>query len=128
MFNLIKDVGFYMNMPHEEINVSAMRESAGKAGAMLKALANPDRLMLLCQLTKGEHCVSDLEAKLGLMQPSLSQQLTVLRREGLVETRREGKQIFYSIASDEAMSILKLLHSLYCQPCQAGDALPGQSL
>ncbi|CAG0977905.1 Biofilm growth-associated repressor [Methylophilaceae bacterium] len=106
-----------MNIPVETMDFNAMRDSAGKASALLKALSNPDRLMLLCQLTKGEHCVGDLEQRLGLQQPSLSQQLTVLRQERLVNTRREGKQIFYSIASREAMAVMQLLYAMYCKPC-----------
>jgi ArsR family transcriptional regulator len=94
---------------------AAMRAAAGRAGALQKALANPDRLLLLCQLTQGEQRVGELEAALGLRQPSLSQQLGVLRLEGLVATRREGKQIYYSIASDEALEVLQLLYRLYCK-------------
>ncbi|MDZ4099161.1 MAG: ArsR family transcriptional regulator, partial [Methylophilaceae bacterium] len=60
----------------------------------------------------------DLEKRVGLQQPSLSQQLTVLRQEQLVNTRREGKQIYYSIASSEAMAVMQLLYTLYCKQCQ----------
>jgi len=94
--------------------VDAMRAAATQAGGLLKALANPDRLLLLCQLTQGEHTVGALEAALGIRQPSLSQQLGVLRHEGLVATRRDGKQIHYSVASPEALAVLRLLHQLYC--------------
>jgi ArsR family transcriptional regulator len=93
----------------------AMREAAVRAGGLLKALANPDRLLLLCQLTLGEQRVGELESVLDLRQPSLSQQLGVLRQEGLVATRREGKQIYYSIASEEALALLQLLYTLYCK-------------
>ncbi|MNJ60539.1 Biofilm growth-associated repressor [compost metagenome] len=81
---------------------------------MLKALANPDRLLLLCQLSQGERHVSELEALLGIQQPTLSQQLGVLRREGLVETRREGKQIYYRISSPEALAVIATLYQLFC--------------
>jgi len=94
--------------------VDAMRAAATQAGGLLKALANPDRLLLLCQLTQGEHTVGALEAALGIRQPSLSQQLGVLRHEGLVATRRDGKQIHYSVASAEALAVLRLLYQLYC--------------
>jgi ArsR family transcriptional regulator len=94
--------------------VDAMRAAATQAGGLLKALANPDRLLLLCQLTQGEHTVGALEAALGIRQPSLSQQLGVLRQEGLVATRRDGKQIHYSVASPEALAVLRLLYQLYC--------------
>lgn len=94
--------------------VDAMRAAATQAGGLLKALANPDRLLLLCQLTQGEQTVGALEAALGIRQPSLSQQLGVLRQEGLVATRRDGKQIHYSVASAEALAVLRLLYQLYC--------------
>jgi len=94
--------------------VDAMRAAATQAGGLLKALANPDRLLFLCQLTQGEQTVGALEAALGIRQPSLSQQLGVLRQEGLVATRRDGKQIHYSVASPEALAVLRLLYQLYC--------------
>ena len=92
----------------------AMRLAAAKAGGLLKALANSDRLLLLCQLSHGEHCVSELEELLGIEQPTLSQQLGVLREERLVITRREGKQIFYSIASKEALAVMQVLYQQFC--------------
>jgi DNA-binding transcriptional ArsR family regulator len=107
-----------MNETINAIDLTTMRASSDKASALLKVLANPDRLLLLCQLTKGEQCVSDLEQGLGLQQPSLSQQLTVLRQAELVSTRREGKQIYYSITSSEAQAVMQLLYSLFCHPCR----------
>lgn len=107
-----------MNLPQEPFNLNVMRASADKASNLLKVLSNRDRLMLLCQLSQGELCVSDLEKTLGMQQPTLSQQLTVLRQEQLVSTRREGKQIFYSIASEEAMAVMQLLYQLYCKQCK----------
>lgn len=100
----------------EQIDLDAMQAAATQACGLLKVLANPDRLMLLCQLTQGEQCVSELEGALGIQQPTLSQQLGVLREEQLVATRREGKQIFYSIASAEAMAVMQVLYNLYCKP------------
>ncbi|MBN9407580.1 MAG: helix-turn-helix transcriptional regulator [Burkholderiales bacterium] len=96
------------------IDPEALRKAAGTAVAALKVLANEDRLLLLCQLSQGEMCVSDLEATLGIRQPTLSQQLGVLRNEGVVETRREGKQIFYSVADRNLLEMLELLYRLYC--------------
>ncbi|UGQ48772.1 ArsR/SmtB family transcription factor [Massilia endophytica] len=93
-----------------------MQASALKACGLLKVLGNPDRLMLLCQLTQGEYCVSELETLLRIQQPTLSQQLGVLREEQLVNTRREGKQIYYSMASKEALAVMNVLYGLYCQP------------
>lgn len=97
-----------------EIQITAMRRAAGEATALLKALANEDRLLLLCQMVEGEKCVSDFETLLDIRQPTLSQQLGVLRNEGLVHTRREGKRIFYSLKSQEALQVLGTLYGLYC--------------
>jgi ArsR family transcriptional regulator len=102
----------------ENLDMQAMRLAATQASGLLKALANPDRLLLLCQLAQGEHCVSELEGLLGILQPTLSQQLGVLRQEGLVTTRREGKQIFYSIASKEALAVMQVLYQQFCAPAK----------
>ena len=104
----------------EKLDVQAMQLAAMRASRLLKALANPDRLLLLCQLTQGEHCVSEMEALVGVLQPTLSQQLGVLRQEGLVSTRREGKQIFYSIASSDALAVMQVLYERFCAP-SAGE-------
>ena len=96
------------------IEIEAMHEAADEAARLLKVLANPDRLMLLCRLSQGEASVGELEADLGILQPTLSQQLTVLREEGLVETRREGKYIFYRVASARALAVLKVLYDQFC--------------
>ncbi len=101
-------------MSTSELDVGEMREAAGRATAMLRVLANEDRLMLLCQLTQGEACVSDLEELLGIRQPTLSQQLGVLRAEEIVSTRREGKKIFYQVCDERVVSVLKTLYGLYC--------------
>ncbi|MVW74241.1 ArsR/SmtB family transcription factor [Pseudomonas xionganensis] len=101
---------------HEPIlDIQQLRANAGAAGQLLKALGNPDRLLLLCQLSQGERNVSELEALLGIQQPTLSQQLAVLRREGLVDTRREGKQIYYRICSPAALAVINTLYQLFCE-------------
>jgi DNA-binding transcriptional ArsR family regulator len=93
-----------------------MKASAGKACQMMKVLSNPDRLMLLCQLSQGEKRVGELEEMLGITQPTLSQQLTVLRDEALVSTRREGKNIYYQIASPQALAVMQVLFDQFCNP------------
>jgi DNA-binding transcriptional ArsR family regulator len=104
-------------MPDAQVlDLHDMHAAATQACALLKVLGNPDRLMLLCQLTQGEFCVSDLEAALGIAQPTLSQQLGVLREEKLVSTRREGKQIFYRIDSGEALAVMQVLYQQFCLP------------
>jgi ArsR family transcriptional regulator len=97
-----------------KLDLQEMQAAAARACALLKALGNPDRLLLLCQLTQGEFCVSELESMLGIQQPTLSQQLGVLREEKLVDTRREGKQIYYSLASKEATAVLQVLYQQFC--------------
>lgn len=96
------------------IDPAVLRTAAGPAVNALKVLANEDRLLLLCQLSQGEMCVGDLEVAVGIRQPTLSQQLGVMRTEGVVTTRREGKRIFYSVADPRLMEILQLLYRLYC--------------
>jgi DNA-binding transcriptional ArsR family regulator len=77
-------------------------------------LSNRDRMMLLCQISQGEMCVGELEEVLDIHQPTLSQQLTVLRNEELVKTRREGKQIYYSLANHVALEVMNVLYKNYC--------------
>jgi len=96
------------------IDPAVLREAAEQAVGALKVLANEDRLLLLCQLSQGEMSVGDLEAALDIHQPTLSQQLGVLRTEGIVKTRREGKRIFYSVADPNVMRILEVLYRVYC--------------
>ena len=84
-----------MNTPQPVvIDLSLLRGAIGQAVTTLKLLANEDRLLLLCQLSQGEKCVGELEEQLGIRQPTLSQQLGVLRGEGVVDSRRQGKNIY----------------------------------
>jgi len=89
-------------------------EQVQKAADFLKALANPNRLMILCLLRDAEFAVSELEDRLDLRQPTLSQQLARLREDNLVATRRDGKQIYYSLASDEVRRTIALLDDMFC--------------
>jgi len=91
-----------------------LRKAAVRAVGALKVLANEDRLLLLCQLSQGELCVSELEELLDIHQPTLSQQLGVLRNEGVVNTRRDGKQIFYRIGDQQVLRALSALYGIYC--------------
>jgi ArsR family transcriptional regulator len=95
------------------IDPETLRQAAGQAVGALKVLANEDRLLLLNQLSQGEMCVGELEEALGIHQPTLSQQLGVLRNEGIVHTRREGKRICYSLADPRLLDILQVLYKLY---------------
>ena len=100
------------------LEMDAMRDAADSACALMKVLANPDRMLLLCQLAEGEKTVGELQQALGIVQPTLSQQLAVLREEELVETRREGKNIYYRIASPQALAVLDVLYGQYCTPAR----------
>lgn len=97
-----------------DISLDKMRASALEASAMLRSLGNQDRLLLLCQLGLEELCVSDIEERLDIRQPTLSQQLGVLRREGLVATRKEGKRVYYRVADAKVLTLLQTLYQLYC--------------
>jgi len=101
-------------MPTTVIDPALLRQAAGQVVSALKVLANEERLLLLCQLSQGEMSVGDLEAALGIRQPTLSQQLGVLRGEGVVDTRRDGKRIFYSVADARLLQLLAVLYDLYC--------------
>lgn len=93
---------------------AAIGAQAEEVAALLKTLAHPARLMLVCTLVEGEHSVGKLEERLDLHQPHLSQQLTVLRAAGVVATRRDGKQIFYSLAEAKTARLIEALHAIYC--------------
>ncbi|MEM5367041.1 metalloregulator ArsR/SmtB family transcription factor [Paraburkholderia azotifigens] len=103
-----------MKRPRPTIDLGAMQAGAANACALLKVLANPDRLLLMCQLSQGEMSVGELEEQLGIRQPTLSQQLGVLRENELVATRRDGKNIFYSVASPEALAVMAVLYEQFC--------------
>lgn len=103
---------------HAAPSLEALRDAAEQACALMKALGNPDRLMLLCELAQGERSVTQLQELLGILQPTLSQQLAVLREEGLVDTRREGKSIHYRLLSPQALAVLEVLYQQYCAPAR----------
>lgn len=96
-----------------------MAQNAQAAAAYLKTLAHEGRLMILCHLGSGEKSVSELETLLNLRQAAVSQMLARLRDDGLVDTRRDGKTIFYSLADDNTSQVISLLYNLFCAPSQA---------
>ncbi|MFC2950497.1 ArsR/SmtB family transcription factor [Marinicaulis aureus] len=91
-----------------------MEENAGEATNLLKAMASPHRLMLLCLMADGERSVSELTDELGLRQATVSQHLARLRQEGLVKTRREAQTIYYSIGNEAAAAVIRILYDTYC--------------
>lgn len=104
-----------MSLMLSKSELKKMHSSAEEACKLMKALSNRDRMMLLCEIGRGEKCVGEIEVALDIHQPTLSQQLTVLRKEKLVKTRREGKQIYYSLASEVVVSVISLLYKHYCK-------------
>ncbi len=98
------------------IDLARLQHSAEQATLFLRSVANRDRLLLLCQLVDGERNVGELESLTGVRQPTLSQQLAVLRGQGLVATRRDGKYIHYSLVSDDVVQLLQLLQAIFCPP------------
>ncbi|WP_031337349.1 metalloregulator ArsR/SmtB family transcription factor [Rhodopseudomonas sp. B29] len=97
------------------LDTSQLRANAAQASEFLKTLANASRLVMLCQLAEGEKSVSELTELLGERQPTVSQQLARLRSERLVAARRDGQQVFYSLASDEVRTIIAALHTTFCK-------------
>jgi ArsR family transcriptional regulator, virulence genes transcriptional regulator len=95
-------------------DADAMRMHAGDASRLLKALANEQRLQILCLLAGGERAVGELNAELDLSQSALSQHLAVLREQGMVTTRREAQSIVYALAPGPSQTLIETLHGLYC--------------
>jgi DNA-binding transcriptional ArsR family regulator len=101
-------------------DLDGMSAKAREASDFLKALAHEARLMILCILCDGEQSVTELERRLALRQPTVSQQLARLRTDGLVGTRRDGKTIYYSLASDDVRVIISAVHQVFCRDCSRG--------
>lgn len=97
-----------------DIDPAALAPNAAEAESFLKALANRHRLIVLCELHKGELSVARLQEAVGLSQSSLSQHLARLREDSLVKTRRESQTIFYSLANENVSRIIALLYELFC--------------
>ena len=103
-----------------ELNdLDTLMSCAREAAEFLKALSHESRLVILCLLVEGEKSVTEIEQTLRLRQPAVSQQLARLRSEGMVETRRDGKSVYYSIAKPEVRDIIMALHAAFCGPKRA---------
>lgn len=96
------------------LDVAAMARHADEAGALLKAMAAPPRLLVLCNLAVGERSVGELLAEIPLSPSALSQHLAVLRVEGLVTPRRAAQNVYYALAPGPAMEIISVLHANFC--------------
>jgi DNA-binding transcriptional ArsR family regulator len=99
-----------------KIHPDQMLSSAGEAEELLKAIANRHRLTILCQLIDGERSVGEMADFLSLRDSTVSQHLALLRKDGLVSTRRDGQTIWYAIASTPARKLLETLYQVYCAP------------
>ena len=99
-----------------DTDLNQMARSASRASALMKTLGHKDRLMILCHLADGEKSVGQIADLLEIPQSPLSQHLSRMRKEGLVDTRREAQTIFYSLKSGEASRIVEVLYELFCEP------------
>ena len=105
-----------MNNKSDGARLDEMLENATIATNYLKAISHEGRLMILCHLASGEKSVTELEALLSARQAAVSQQLGRLRLEGLVQPRRDGKTIYYSLTDDKSRRIIELVYELFCKP------------
>lgn len=102
------------------MKISRLQATADTASELVKALANKNRLAILCQLIERERSVGELAEALDLRDSGVSQHLALLRRDGMVAARREGQTVWYSISSAPARALVELLYRLYCGPQPAG--------
>lgn len=100
----------------QEMDLDTLLANARDASEFLKALSHEARLVILCMLTEGEKSVTEIEQLLNLRQPAVSQQLARLRADNLVETRRDGKNIYYSLARSDVREVIEALHKAFCKP------------
>ncbi|MBK1665865.1 ArsR family transcriptional regulator [Rhodospirillum rubrum] len=105
-----------------DIDLLALQDQTQKGSALLKAMSNEHRLLILCQLMHRERSVGELERVVGLSQSALSQHLARLRKDGVVKTRRQAQTIYYSLNGPQAGAILRVLHSLYCEDADTGPS------
>ena len=102
--------------PEVAARMGELQRSARRAAPLLKAMSNPSRLVILCQLCEGERSVGELEEEVGISQSGISQHLAVLRRERVVATRRDRQTVYYSLASAEVAALMATLHQVFCNP------------
>ena len=102
--------------PQNRAVMSAMQDHAGEAAALLKALANDQRLLVLCRLLESPLSVGEINECVPLSQSALSQHLGVLRDAGLVTTSRQSQTVYYSLAQGPALQIMEILYMTFCAP------------
>lgn len=107
------------------IDIDGFERRSGEASVLLTAMANRNRLLILCHLVVGELSVAELAERVDLRQSALSQHLAKLRAHRLVETRRDGQSIFYRLSSGAVRRVIETLHDIYCAPAAARTRRPG---
>ena len=100
---------------YEYMNMKQMQKRAVEVSALLKSLSLPKRLLILCQLVERERAVGELAATLEAREAAVSQQLSLLRKDGLVKTRRDGRTIYYSLAREDLKALIGFLYVTYCK-------------
>ncbi len=101
--------------PQGASRMAELQENARHAAGLLKAMSNPSRLVILCQLAEGEKSVGQLERAVGISQSGISQHLAVLRRQSVVASRRARQTVYYSLGSDDVVALMATLHDVFCQ-------------
>jgi len=96
------------------MELEQLKERATEVSDLLKTMAHPERLMVLCQLVDGEVGVSQLQENTTLSQSAFSQQLSVLKKHNLVKVRKESQQVFYSLADERIKALIASFHSIFC--------------
>lgn len=97
-----------------DLPMELLQKNAARATALLKSMANESRLLILCQLSQAEMSVGELAETVPLSQSALSQHLSLLRREGLVKTRRSSQFVYYSLDSKEVRAVIATLYEQFC--------------
>ncbi len=108
---------------NDAVSLEAMQEKAAEAADFMRLFSTPSRLMLLCHIAQKERSVGEIQEYLDFKQPALSQQLAELRQAGLVRTRRESRQVYYSIADDRVAAVMEMLMRVFCGASSEPDAV-----
>jgi DNA-binding transcriptional ArsR family regulator len=104
------------------VRMKELQNNARRVATLLKAMSNPARLIILCQIAEGERSVGELERAVGLSQSSISQHLAVLRGEAVVSSRRVRQTVLYSLASKDVVTLMATLHAVFCREARAPKA------
>ena len=106
-----------------QMDIGLMQESARQASRLLAAMANDKRLLILCRLVDGECSVGELAELIGTRQSTVSQHLAILKRDGFVDSKRDGQTQLYALSGDEARRVLEALYGLYCGPAKGSTGV-----